>query len=236
MKTLSIIIPLYNKQAVITKTLDSIVEKCLDENINYEVIIVENESTDNSFSITQKYIANLKNTSLIQSKKGLGNAIKKGISIATYDYVAFIPADFTFGESELKYFNSKNTVLSDYSIGSRAHKDSFSESSFDRKIITTGFNFLKKTILNLNIKDTMGTFIIETNLAKKLSSESFSEQFFITTEFIFRAIKEGIEIEEIPIINKIDENNQTTVRYFYDSYDAFIDILKLRKLEGKLKY
>ena len=151
-------------------------------------------------------------------------------------YVAFIPADFTFGESELKYFNSKNTVLGDYSIGSRAHKNSFSESSFDRKIITTGFNFLKKTILNLNIKDTMGTFIIETNLAKKLSSESFSEQFFITTEFIFRAIKEGIEIDEIPIINKIDENNQTTVRYFYDSYDAFVDILKLRKLEGKLKY
>jgi hypothetical protein len=82
----------------------------------------------------------------------------------------------------------------------------------------------------------MGTFIIETNLAKKLSSESFSEQFFITTEFIFRAIKEGIEIDEIPIINKIDENNQTTVRYFYDSYDAFVDIIKLRKLEGKLKY
>ena len=98
MKTLSIIIPLYNKQAVITKTLDSIVEKCLDQNINYEVFIVENESTDNSFSITEKYIANLKNISLIQSKKGLGNAIKKGISMATYDYVAFIPADFTFGE------------------------------------------------------------------------------------------------------------------------------------------
>ena len=45
-----------------------------------------------------------------------------------------------------------------------------------------------------------------------------------------------LEIDEIPIINKIDENNQTTVRYFYDSYDAFVDIIKLRKLEGKLKY
>ena len=42
-------------------------------------------------------------------------------------------------------------------------------------------------------------------------------------------------INEIPIINKVDENNQTTVNYFYDSYDAFIDLMKLRKLEGKLK-
>tara|TARA_B100001540_G_scaffold317112_1_gene349046 strand:- start:65 stop:772 length:708 start_codon:yes stop_codon:yes gene_type:complete len=235
MTTLSIIVPLYNKEAGISKTLDLIVKKCRDKNINHEIIVIENESTDNSYSVTENYIRNTENISLHSSKKGLGNALKKGISIASCDFIAFIPADFTFGESELEYFSSKNFTLSNYTIGSRAHKDSFSESSFDRKIITFGFNFLKKIILNLNIKDTMGTFIIETKLAKKLSSESFSEQFFITTEFIYRAIKENIEINEIPIINKVDENNQTTVRYFYDSYDAFIDLMKLRKLEGKLK-
>ena len=235
MTTLSIIVPLYNKEKGISKTLNLIVEKCRNKNITYEIIVIENESTDNSYSVTQNYIKNTKNIYLHKSKKGLGNALKKGITMANYDFIAFIPADFTFGESELEYFSSKNSTFSDYTIGSRAHKDSFSESSFDRKIITFGFNFLKKIILNLNIKDTMGTFIIESKLAKKLSSKSFSEQFFITTEFIYRAIKEGIEINEIPIINKIDENNQTTVRYFYDSYDAFIDLLKLKKLEGRLK-
>ena len=48
-------------------------------------------------------------------------------------------------------------------------------------------------------------------------------------------MKEGIQIKEIPIINRVDDTNQTTVRYFYDSFDAFIDLLKLRKLEGRLK-
>ncbi len=235
MKTLSIIIPLYNKEKGISNTLNLIETKCSEMKISYEILIIENESTDSSFDIANNYVKNKDNISLFQSNKGLGNALKEGVAIAKNDYVAFIPADFTFGKSELEYFSRENSQLSEYIIGSRALEDSFSESSFDRKIITVGFNLLKKIILNLNIKDSMGTFIIETNLAKRLCAESFADQFFITTELIFRAMKEGIQIKEIPIINRVDDTNQTTVRYFYDSFDAFIDLLKLRKLEGRLK-
>ena len=235
MKTLSIIIPLYNKEKGISNTLNLIETKCSEMKISYEILIIENESTDSSFVIANNYVKNKDNISLFQSNKGLGNALKEGVAIAKNDYVAFIPADFTFGKSELEYFSRENSQLSEYIIGSRALEGSFSESSFDRKIITVGFNLLKKIILNLNIKDSMGTFIIETNLAKRLCAESFADQFFITTELIFRAMKEGIQIKEIPIINRVDDTNQTTVRYFYDSFDAFIDLLKLRKLEGRLK-
>ena len=235
MKTLSIIIPLYNKEKGISNTLNLIETKCSEMKISYEILIIENESTDSSFDIANNYVKNKDNISLFRSNKGLGNALKEGVAIAKNDYVAFIPADFTFGKSELEYFSRENSQLSEYIIGSRALEDSFSESSFDRKIITVGFNLLKKIILNLNIKDSMGTFIIETNLAKRLCAESFADQFFITTELIFRAMKEGIQIKEIPIINRVDDTNQTTVRYFYDSFDAFIDLLKLRKLEGRLK-
>ena len=235
MKTLSIIIPLYNKEKGISNTLNLIETKCSEMKISYEILIIENESTDNSYDIANNYVKNKDNISLFRSNKGLGNALKEGVAIAKNDYVAFIPADFTFGKSELEYFSRENSQLSEYIIGSRALEGSFSESSFDRKIITVGFNLLKKIILNLNIKDSMGTFIIETNLAKRLCAESFADQFFITTELIFRAMKEGIQIKEIPIINRVDDTNQTTVRYFYDSFDAFIDLLKLRKLEGRLK-
>ena len=235
MKTLSIIVPLYNKEKGISNTLNLIETKCSEMKISYEILIIENESTDNSYDIANNHVKNKDNISLFQSNKGLGNALKEGVAIAKNDYVAFIPADFTFGKSELEYFSRENSQLSEYIIGSRALEGSFSESSFDRKIITVGFNLLKKIILNLNIKDSMGTFIIETNLAKRLCAESFADQFFITTELIFRAMKEGVQIKEIPIINRVDDTNQTTVRYFYDSFDAFIDLLKLRKLEGRLK-
>lgn len=235
MKSLTIIVPLYNKENVITKTLDLIIKKCNKESINYEILIIENESTDNSFLKTKQYIENKNNIYLFNSNKGLGNALRRGIELSKNDFVVFIPADYTFGESELEYFSKNNQNLNEYIIGSRAHKNSFSKSNFDRKFITFGFNFLKKIILNLNIKDTMGTFIIESSLAKSLMSNSFSEQFFITTELVFRALKNNIHICEIPIINKVDEDNRTTVRHFYDSYYAFVDLIKLRKFEGKLE-
>ena len=63
------------------------------------------------------------------------------------------------------------------------------------------------------MNDTQGTFIIENKLGKELAKESISNEFFITTEFVFRAIKKGISIHEIPIQNKIIETNKTTV-YF----------------------
>ena len=111
MKTLSIIIPLYNKEKGISNTLNLIEKKCSEINISYEILIVENESTDNSFNIAENYIKNNKKVSLFQSKKGLGNALKEGVSIAKNDYVAFIPADFTFGQSELEYFSRENSQL-----------------------------------------------------------------------------------------------------------------------------
>ena len=94
---------------------------------------------------------------------------------------------------------------------------------------------LKILILNLRIKDTQGTFIIKNQLANDLAKNSISTQFFITTEFIFRALKKGVVIKEIPIKNKEDKTNKTTVYYFSDSFEMFFNLIKLRKLEGRLK-
>ena len=55
MKTLSIIIPLYNKEKGISNTLNLIETKCSEMKISYEILIIENESTDNSFDIANNY-------------------------------------------------------------------------------------------------------------------------------------------------------------------------------------
>ena len=47
MSSLSIVIPLYNKGDQIKNTLQSIDKKCKELNLIYEILIIENESTDN---------------------------------------------------------------------------------------------------------------------------------------------------------------------------------------------
>ena len=236
MSSLSIIVPLYNKEAQIQNTLESIYEKCNELDLTYEIIIVENESSDRSLIKAKEWLLkNTKHAELYTTEKGLGNAVKLGVLKSRFEYITIIPADYTFGESELEYFKQNNLIIEEYIVGSRALKESYAPTSIHRKIITFGFNVLKKLILNLNIKDTQGTFIIKKELAKDLAQNSISTQFFITTEFIYRAIKKGVVIKEIPIKNKDDKTNKTTVYYFSDSFEMFFNLIKLRRLEGKLK-
>lgn len=236
MSDLSIIVPLYNKEAQIQYTLESIDNKCRELNLKYEILIVENQSSDKSLFKAKEWMD--KNNSpvcLYNTEKGLGNAVKLGIINSKFEYITIIPADYTFGESELEYFSKNYLSLEDYVVGSRALKESYAPTSIHRKIITFGFNMLKILILNLRIKDTQGTFIIKNQLANELAKNSISTQFFITTEFIFRALKKGVVIKEIPIKNKEDKTNKTTVYYFSDSFEMFFNLIKLRKLEGRLK-
>ena len=55
---------------------------------------------------------------MLESNKGLGNALKKGIRNARKDFVIAVPADFTTGTAEINYF-LENEKFS-YVIGSRS--------------------------------------------------------------------------------------------------------------------
>lgn len=87
---LSIIVPVYNVEKYIRKCLDSI----LSQNIsNYEIILVDDGSTDNSGKICDEYGINPKIRVIHQKNKGLSGARNSGIKIAKGEYLMFIDSD-----------------------------------------------------------------------------------------------------------------------------------------------
>lgn len=98
MKMFSVIIPLYNKEEYIQRTLNSVLAQSFKE---FEVIIVDDGSTDNSLEIVEK-----NNDSRIhilkQVNQGVSAARNIGILNAKYDLVAFIDADDTWDPQFLK--------------------------------------------------------------------------------------------------------------------------------------
>lgn len=230
-KSLTVLIPLYNKEKLIKVAINETTK--LLKGLDYEIIVIENESTDNSRLVVEELIKNeYINLKLINSKKGLGNALKAGINLSSKDYLLCVPADFTSGTSEIKYF--KDEINSDYTITSRQHKDSNAPQDFNRKIISNVFNFLKKAILNINYSDTQFSFLIRTSIAKKIANKCRSTGFFITTELTYFALKEGINIKEISVVLHEQENNKSTVKIFRDSFSIFLEMLKLFLREGRL--
>lgn len=102
MKKFSIIIPMYNVDQYIGKCLDS----CLKQDISkdeYEIIVVDDESPDNSSSIVEEYIKNNKNIRLIHRENGgLSAARNTGLKEANGEYVWFVDSDDWIEENCLK--------------------------------------------------------------------------------------------------------------------------------------
>jgi glycosyltransferase involved in cell wall biosynthesis len=96
MNGVSVIICCYNAAARINKTLEHLQKQIVADEISWEVIVVDNASTDNTSSIAQiKWnehpVTELK--VVAESKPGLMNARRKGLQTAQYDIVSFIDDD-----------------------------------------------------------------------------------------------------------------------------------------------
>lgn len=87
----SIIIPLYNKQDVLGRTLDSVLAQ---KHESYEVIIVDDGSSDNSFKIAESYASQYPCIKVFrQSNFGPAKARNHGLTQAKNDYLLFLDAD-----------------------------------------------------------------------------------------------------------------------------------------------
>ncbi|MEP3838939.1 MAG: glycosyltransferase family A protein [Algibacter sp.] len=85
----SVVIPLYNKADYIEDTLNSV----LNQNYkNFEIVIVNDGSTDNSVSVVKRF-SDSRITIINQNNLGLSGARNTGIKNAKYEYIAFLDAD-----------------------------------------------------------------------------------------------------------------------------------------------
>lgn len=117
MKKLSIIIPVYNTAAYVEKCLKS----CLNQDLSkdkYEIIVVDDGSTDNSAGIIKDFQNNHSNIVFIQKENGgVSSARNKGIEVAKGKYVTFVDSDDVVKENSLnEIFTSLDTYNSDLTI------------------------------------------------------------------------------------------------------------------------
>lgn len=88
--TISVVIPVYNAEKYLAKCLDSI----FIQSGTYEVIAVNDGSTDNSLNILKQYAAKHSNMKIIdQQNQGIASARNAGIRASKYKYVTFIDND-----------------------------------------------------------------------------------------------------------------------------------------------
>jgi len=104
-KRLSIIIPVYNESKTIFEVLETVTKINLADNIEKEVIVVNDRSSDDSQKEINRYIRDFpkNNISLLNHKinTGKGGAVVSGLEIATGDYIVIQDADLELVPEEI---------------------------------------------------------------------------------------------------------------------------------------
>lgn len=90
-RKVSIIIPVYNSEQYLSECLESVLKQTYS---NLEIILVDNGSTDKSFSICKKY--EMENSNVLSTfcgEQGAASARNEGIKISSGDYIMFVDSD-----------------------------------------------------------------------------------------------------------------------------------------------
>jgi len=108
----SIITASYNYENYISETIESVLNQTYS---NWELIIVDDGSTDNSVELIKKYCSKDKRIKLYQhpeaKNKGLAETLKLGISKSNGEWIAFLESDDMWTKD---YLESKNSVIKEY--------------------------------------------------------------------------------------------------------------------------
>jgi glycosyltransferase involved in cell wall biosynthesis len=195
---LSIIVPCLNEEKNITNVVNNIIRETSLKKIDIEIIIIDDDSKDNTYKISRKLAEINKNVQIVKHKRnmGLGAAFLTGVKNSKGKSLVMIPGD---GECSISDLLNGLYLMEDVDIIIPYVYNKINRSQLRRSIsylYTSIINFTFNTRLNY----TNGTVIYKSSTINKI--ENISTGFFFQTELLLRLIKSGYLYCEIPVFLK----------------------------------
>jgi len=221
----SVVLPVFNEEEIIEESINSILSICSRTNLDYEIIISENGSIDNTLSIAEKICNNYSEVILISSKTpNYGQALRDGFFKAHNQIIISFDIDY-YSETFLK----QALTLEDNYVALTASKRMMLSNDgrkFIRKIATNIFVSILKILFNTSLSDTHGMKALKKEVVNKYIYDVVSTQDIFDTELLLRIERGGFKIKEIPaIVNEI----RPSVSVIYKRIPRTIkSLLKLR--------
>jgi len=230
---ISIVIPAFNEEKRIGSSLKKLAKFLSHRKEDFEVIVVNDASTDQTSQIARSFSEIIKNFQLINLKtsphEGKGLAVNKGVLAAKGSVVVFTDADFSTPIEELDKLLKKLNAGFDIAIGSRALDRTLvkTKQSFIRESMGKIFNILVQKIVGIEITDTQCGFkAFKMPASKYLFDKARIFDFGFDVELLYLAKKGGLKIAEVPVIWY--NHPESRVHPIKDSVAMFFDLFKIR--------
>lgn len=158
-KTLSILIPVFNEEKFVIKLLEQVLEVELIDNIQKELIIVDDASSDNTKDIILEFIKNKQELNINffehEANTGKGGAIRTAIEKATGDYIIIQDADLEYDPHEFnRLLKPIHNGFADVVYGSRFKGDlPHRVLNYHHYMANRFLTFFSNLLTNLNLTD-----------------------------------------------------------------------------------
>jgi dolichyl-phosphate beta-glucosyltransferase len=231
---LSVIIPSYNEEKRIASTLDRIESYLERKGFNYEVLVVDDGSTDETKSVAlESSLAKKGRLGILHNEKNMGKgySVKRGVKEATGEYILFTDADLSTPIDELDRLLPAIESGADIAVGSRSADDSrvTARQPFYRQTMGKVFNLFVRIILGEKFKDTQCGFkLFKGDAAKSVFNDLVTDGFAFDTEVLLIARKKGLKIKEIGVV--WENSPDSTVHPVASSLQMLRDIFKIRQI------
>ena len=229
---LSVVIPAYNEEKRLSKTLEEIDKYLSNQKYDYEIVVVNDGSKDKTAEVVKNKILNIKNLRLIDNKEnhGKGYVVRQGMLSAKGDYRLFTDADNSTPIDQVEKMWPEFEAGFDVVIGSRDVKGSVLDPPqpwLRNMVLGEGFKLYRKIVVGLfKIQDTQCGFkCFKMNAAEEVFPKCKIDRFAFDPEILIIAGKMGYKIKEVPIYWKNDIESKVKPKWMINM--AF-DLFKIR--------
>ena len=238
MAKLSIIIPAYNEEKRIKRTLDNYSSFFQKKLKDFEIIVVLNGCRDNTLSIVKNFIKNDKKIKYLDFKKaiGKGGAILEGFKIAKGDLIGFVDADMAtppnaFYDLVKKIKNYDGVIASRWIKGAKIGE----KQPLLKRIGSRGFNFLVRLFFNLKFRDTQcGCKLFKNYVIKEIINEIGITKWAFDVNLLYSAKRKNYKIIEIP--TEWNAIGASHFNLFKAIPEMFLGLLRLRLIHSRFNF
>ena len=219
---ISVVIPAFNEEKTIGNVIEETIRTMESLRMPYEIIVVDDGSTDRTKEIATRYKVNVLSNGRNQGK---GYALRKGFTYAQGDIIITIDADGAHNPKEIPdlinpLFNGVDIVAGSRFLGRERNHTS--------KLHMLGNHMINVIVMILTgkrITDSQtGLRAFKREFLKKIGLESYGYE--IETEITVKGLKNGFNFQEIPISCKRRKYSISKLKILSDGLKIFKTIFK----------
>ncbi len=230
---LSLVLACYNEEPLLADSVRKIVEVLDGIHCSYELIFVDDASTDTTRQLITELAVTYQQRAAIhtifhEQNVGRGGTVCEGLRIARGDVIGYVDIDLEIAAHYILPCLLAIRQGSDVAIGKRVYK--FKWRSLDRFIISKGYAWLIHRLLNLDgITDTeTGYKFFKRDRVLPLLAQCREAGWFWDTEIMALCHRAGLSIREIPCLLLRRFDKQSSVQPLRDSVDCLVKLMQFR--------